>query len=209
LAAKYVAAVDLGEFGGFADSLGLSVASLRRLRVGWAEQYRAWAFPMVDADARIRGIRLRGLDGHKWSVRGGRDGIFLPAGLSFREPLLLSEGATDTAALLGLGFEAVGRPSCLGGARIVRELVLRKKPPAVIVVSDRDESEVGRNGAESLATALLTYCPSVRVIQPPEGIKDARAWLLAGATREKVQAVIDAAPLRKLTVRRKRGRNHG
>ena len=164
---------------------------------------------MVDADVRIRGIRLRALDGHKWSVRGGRDGVFWPAGLTFRKPLLLSEGPTDTAALLDLGFEAVGRPSCLGGTRIVCELVLRKKPPAVIVVSDRDENEAGQHGAESMATALLTYCPSVRVIQPPKKIKDVRAWLLAGATRKNVQAVINAAPHRKLTVRGKRGRNHG
>ncbi len=209
LMAEYVAAVDLGGLGDFADSLGLSVASLNRLRVGWAEQYHAWAFPMVDADVRIRGIRLRALDGHKWSVRGGRDGVFWPAGLTFREPLLLPEGPTDTFALLDLGFEAIGRPSCLGGVRILCELVRRRKPPGVIVVSDRDENGAGQQGAESMATALLTYCPSVRVIQPPKGIKDVRTWLLAGATRENVQAVINAALPRKLTVRRKRGRNHG
>ena len=201
LTAEYVAAVDLGELGDFADSLGLSVASLNRLRIGWAEQYHAWAFPMVDADVRIRGIRLRALDGHKWSVRGGRDGVFWPAGLTFRKPLLLSEGPTDTAALLDLGFEAVGRPSCLGGTRIVCELVRRRKPPGVIVVSDRDENGAGQRGAESMVTALLTYCASVRVIQPPEGIKDARAWKSAGASQKDVLSMIEAAPVRRLKIK--------
>ena len=201
LAAEYAAAVDLAELQDFAKELGLSVESLIRLRIGWAEQHRAWAFPMHGPDLDVRGIRLRSWSGRKWSVRGGREGLFLPVGLDFSGPLLTCEGPTDTAALLDLGFEAVGRPSCTGGTKLLIELVRRRQPPGVVIFADGDGP--GQRGAESLASALIAYCPAVWVIRPPDGIKDARAWNQADAAREDVQAAIDAAPIRRLRTKRR------
>jgi len=85
---------------GLADSLGVSVESLRRLRTGWDERHRAWAFPMVNAAGQVVGIRLRFPDGRKLAVTGGREGLFIPTDLTYRELLLVAEGPTDTAALL-------------------------------------------------------------------------------------------------------------
>ena len=209
LAAHYSAKIDLGELDAFAESLGLSVAGLHRLRIGWSEQNRVWSFSMHGPDSRVRGIRLRAWSGKKWAVKGGRDGVFLPMGLTFREPLLLPEGPTDTAALLDLGFEAIGRPHCRGGTRIIQEIVRQKKPPGVVIVSDRDANRAGQDGAEALALSLLAYCPSVRVVQPPPGINDARAWLLAGATAGDLQKFINLAPNRELSIRRFRRWNRG
>jgi hypothetical protein len=45
--------------------------------------------------------------------------------------------------------------------------------------------------------------PAVRVIAPPKGIKDARAWIRVGGKREDVRRAIEAAPVRPLAVRTK------
>lgn len=194
--------------GRLADGLGVTAASLRRLRVGWSKQHGAWTFPMVGADGRVVGIRLRLTNGRKLAVRGGREGLFVPEGLTGDGPLLIAEGPTDTAALLDLGFDVIGRPSCTGGQRLLVDFVQRRQPPEVVVVADGDGP--GKRGAESLAVVLVAYAAAVRVITPPEGVKDAREWKRRGATRQEVQEVIDAAKVCRLSVqiRRKAGRRN-
>jgi hypothetical protein len=78
---------------------------------------------MMDVAGRVQGIRLRFSNGRKLAVRGGREGLFVPSGLAATNQLLICEGPTDTAALLDLGFAAVGRPSCAGGTRLLVELL--------------------------------------------------------------------------------------
>ena len=199
----------------FAGGLGVSAESLRRLGVGYSPQRRAWLFPMRNAAGEICGVRLRLGSGRKLSIRGGREGLFLPSPdptpkgpesigdilrrcLPELQALLIPEGATDTAALLDLGFHAVGRPSCRGGMALVVEVCKRLQPGRVVVVSDADAP--GRAGAEALARRLRAYVPDVRTIEPPAGVKDARAWKAAGATRADIQAIIDAAPALRLKV---------
>lgn len=171
------------------SQLGLSAASLRRLGVGhdgWA-----WTFPMSDARGRVVGIRRRHPDGSKFAVKGSRQGLFIPQSLDCCGTVLITEGPTDTAAALDLGFEAVGRPSCNAGDNIVRDLVRRHGCRDVVVVADGDEA--GRGGAERLARSLSVLARS-RVIEPPNGIKDLRAWLHAGARPADVAGAIALAP---------------
>ncbi|HYW80449.1 MAG TPA: toprim domain-containing protein, partial [Thermoguttaceae bacterium] len=182
----------------FAESLGLSLGSLTRLRVGWSVQHRAWTFPMSDAAGETVGIRLRLPDGRKLSVRGGREGLFIPKDLQAGGRLLVTEGPTDCAALLALGFSAIGRPSCTGGVKHLVALAQRLQPGGIAIVADGDEP--GQRGAKSLAARLAVYCAAVRIVTPPDGIKDARAWKQSGATAADVQAAIDAAPVRRLPV---------
>ena len=191
MTAEFQAAVRPEALGRLAHNLGLSVESLRRLSVGWA------------AEGRAVGIRLRLPGGRKLAVRGGREGLFIPSSLEAGGRLLIAEGPTDTAALLDLGFAAVGRPSCSGGVRLLAELVRQQQPSEVVIVADSDGP--GKKGADSLAGSLVAYCPTVRVITPPTGLKDARQWVRSGATAAEVQEVIDAAePLRlKISVKRK------
>jgi DNA primase len=150
----------------------------------------------------VLGIRLRRPSGFKFSVKGGREGLFIPSGsggVGPGQPLLVCEGPTDTAALLDLGFEGVvGRPSCTGGVRLLTELVKRRQRPEVVIVADGDEP--GRRGAAHLASVLLGYAPAVRVISPPAGVKDARAWRQSGCTREEVDRAIRAAPVQRLVI---------
>lgn len=181
-----------------ADDLGLTPESLRRMGTGWSRRHASWTFPMQDAGGNVRGIRLRLPNGKKLSVRGGQEGLFIPEGLTPGGRLLVAEGPTDTAALLDLGFGAVGRPSCTGGIKLLAELVKQMQVPEVVIVADGDAP--GLRGAESLATVLVGYVPAVRLIVPPAGVKDARAWKRSGATMTDVLAVIDVAPVRKLVV---------
>jgi phage/plasmid primase-like uncharacterized protein len=196
----------------FGVSLGLTADALRRLGTGWSRRHSAWTFPMRDAAGNVLGIRLRLPEGEKLSVRGGREGLFIPEALDHGGRLLIAEGPSDTAALLDLGFPAAGRPSCTGGVKLLVELVKRLEVPEVVIVADGDLS--GLRGAESLAAVLLAYCPAVRVITPPAGVKDAREWKRRGATAADVLSVIDAAVVRKLAVKttvrnRKAGACHG
>jgi DNA primase len=156
---------------------------------------------MTDAAGNVRGIRLRRPNGFKFSVTGGRKGLFIPSGVESGDSLLLvCEGPTDATALLDMGLvNVVGRPSCTGGIKLIVEMVRRRRPLEVVVVADGDEP--GRRGADNLASVLVAYAPAVRVIAPPAGIKDARAWLQAGGTRRDVQEATGAALVRRLVIR--------
>jgi len=169
-----------------AASLGVSPGSLSRLGVVWAAPHRAWAFPMCDALRKTTGIRLRAANGRKWAVSGSRNGLFWPADLAGAGPLLFCEGPTDTGALLDLGYDAIGRPSCTGAVDLVIEVVRGLRVRDVVVVADADEQ--GIDGADRLARALTEEGHRPKVIQPQRA-KDARAWVAAGATR----AVVDSA----------------
>src|SRR5262245_36158249 len=206
--ADYQAHVDPGRLHQLALSLGLTTESLLALGIGWFASHRAWTFPMRDACEQVLGIRLRYPDGRKLSVRGGREGLFLPrAGTPDGSALVICEGPTDTAALLDLGFlGAVGRPSCTGGIRLLVELQRHWRSKEVVIVADTDEP--GQRGADNLASVLVAYASVVRVISPPAGAKDAREWLRSGATRQNVEQVIDAAEPRRLSIRTRRVR-HG
>jgi hypothetical protein len=176
-----------------ARELGVTEGSLRRLGVGWSAKHRAWTFPMYGAAGEVRGIRLRGTNGRKWSVKGGREGLFIPDGLDAAQRLLICEGPTDTAAALDMGCAAVGRPSCNGGVDLLLRLVRARRPGELVIVADHDAP--GQRGAAALATVLAGYVPAVRVIMPPA--KDLRAWLQSGATANDLATLIEGeVPLR-------------
>jgi len=217
LAERCRAAVDAEHLQRLARTLGLSTRSLSRLDIGWVtapELERlgttcrgtgCWTFPMRDAAGAVLGIRLRAPGGCKYAIAGSCEGLFVPADWAGDDVLLICEGPTDTAALLDVGFgNVVGRPSCTGGTRLLGELVRLRQPPEAVIVSDADAHGVGQRGADALAARLVAYAPAVRVIQPPEGVKDARSWLQAGGTRRDVQQVIDAAAVRRLRIRTRR-----
>jgi len=170
-----------------AAGLGVSSESLGRLGVCWAAPHRAWAFPMADPARHIIGIRLRAEDGRKWAVAGSHNGLFWPDDLAGGGPLLVCEGPTDTAAMLGLGYDAIGRPSCTGAVDMVIEVVRRLRCRDVVMVADADGP--GIDGANRLAEALTAANRRPKVIRPLEG-KDARVWVRAGATRAVVDTVI-------------------
>ena len=190
LAKRYQNWIKQEQLDGLAEGLGVSAESLRRLGVGW--NYAGFTFPMSDALARIIGIRIRYPSGLKAAERGGKQGLFIPARLPKHGLLLICEGPTDTAVALDLEFAAIGRPSCNSGVRLLTTLT---KGRDVVIVGDSDEP--GHKGAEALASELVLHCPTVRLVYPPEGIKDLRQWKAAGLTRKQLQSVIEQSkPLR-------------
>jgi phage/plasmid primase-like uncharacterized protein len=170
LAARCRENLDHGRLYQLAVSLGLSVASLTHFCIGWSAEHRAWSFPMIDLDGNVLGIRLRRPNGYKFAVTGSREGLFIPSDVEGESsPLLICEGPTDAAALLDMGFNnVVGRPSCMGGIKLLVDLVRRRQAQEVVIVSDGDEP--GRHGAGNLAAVLVAYTPAVRVIVPPDGV---------------------------------------
>ncbi len=57
-----------------AAQLGVSLASLSCLEVGWSPQYRAWTIPERRPDGWIIGVQLRSPEGQKWMVSGSHRG---------------------------------------------------------------------------------------------------------------------------------------
>jgi phage/plasmid primase-like uncharacterized protein len=184
-----------------ADKLGfISTSTLHRLGTGW--DGKNYTFPMFDGRNRCTGIRLRTEAGKKFSVTGSQNGLFWPGLVvaKSKETLYIAEGPTDTGALIEMGFEAIGRPSCSGGTEFIKEL-LKDRNREVVIVADRDSPKTapdgrqfnpGLDGADRLAKAIKSLCRSVRLIKPI-GCKDIREWKNKGATREIVLAVVKNA----------------
>jgi hypothetical protein len=206
LAGRFRRELDRGRLGRFAGRLGLSVESLDRLGIGWCREKQAWSFPMRTGDGQVCGIRLRTEAGAKFAVRGSKDGLFVPGGLDDPAVLLVTEGPTDCAALLDIGFPVVGRPSCRGGTGPLVRLVNRLRPVEVVVIADRDDP--GQDGALALVQALVIHVRRVRVVTPPHWIKDARDWKLTGLTRDGLINEIMAAETHRVVVVA-RGVRHG
>lgn len=167
------------------QQLGVSGQSLKRLNVDW--DGKAYTFPMSSAEGRIIGIRRRFPSGRKISLTGSKTGLFIPTDLPGNEPLIICEGPTDTAVALDLGFAAIGRPNC--NSKIEMTAKAARGRAEIVIISDNDPS--GKTGAEKLADALVLHYPCVKIIYPPDGIKDLRQWLRAGLTSETLRQIIE------------------
>jgi hypothetical protein len=116
------------------------------------------------------------------AAKGGKRGLIFPAdglpayaGTSLRDPILVAEGASDTACLHTFAFTAVGAPMAgRGGDELAR--LLRDRH--VVLIGDNDTA--GRKSIESLCAALVGVCASVRFAFPPDGHKDVRSWVADG-----------------------------
>jgi hypothetical protein len=178
-----------------AESWGVSEATLAALGVGWKEDNPhwdgetgqwddygpAWVFPMVNDQGQIVNLQRRFQDEDlgKRGMRGGRLGLFLPAGWRGRRgPIYCVEGASDTAALWDLGLLAIGRPANTSGDWYLGRL-LQADERELIVVGENDLKGDGawpgdpRPFAAKLARRLGR---PIKVIVPPAPFKDARAW---------------------------------
>jgi len=164
-----------GRIEALAQDLNLPLATLHWLGIGWSENRQAYAFPMKNGAGRIIGIHLRKRSGRKLCIPGSRLGLFIPNGLKKSGRIFLPEGVTDSAALLSVGYAAVGRPSCNSGVDHVVEFLGRQGTREAIIVADRDWP--GQRGAEALSDTLVDLVPAVKVITPPQPFKDVREWI--------------------------------
>ena len=92
-------------------------------------------------------------------------------------PVVVTEGMTDAAAAMDMGFVAVGRPSNLAGMETLKTLLRGRK---VIVVGENDRkpdgTEPGREGMIAAFQVLRSVCKDLKMIMPPEHVKDLRQW---------------------------------
>jgi len=190
-----------GRLRGLAEQLGVPVKTLEELGVGWSSD-GWWSFPERDATGRVIGINRRFPDGSKRAVASSKRGLYLSPVWSDRPgPLLLVEGGSDTAALLGAGLAAVGLPSAGGGRdHVVRLLESVPEDRAVVIVGEDDRLKNGE--PRKLPPEHRPDCPGCRVcwpgkaaaltlggqltqltgrvvsvVLPPAGAKDSRAWV--------------------------------
>jgi len=168
--------------------VGVSEKSLNKLSVGYSNGRDAYAFPMTRKGRRLVGIRYRTRTGSKFAAKGSKQGLFVPSNFSYEKGVIVCEGPTDTAAMLDLGLNAIGRPSCNSGGLLIKEIA---KGLPVAIISDKDD--VGRAGSKKLAELLIKGNKTrVCIIEPKSG-KDAREWVHKGATKKEVLLAIKEA----------------
>jgi hypothetical protein len=185
-----------------AISLGVSEASIDRVKCGWSDPHQAWTFPMVDAKLQTVGIRLRSMDGFKYAMPDSHNALFVPTDLTGDGTLYIEEGPTSLAAVLDWGFDCIGRPSCSSCVDMTLEWIMehgggRKRNAVIIANKDTRKTRPdgstfwpGQEGAAKLADRLHGNVRSVKVIEPLIG-KDSRDWMTAGATRKSVNFVVN------------------
>lgn len=198
---QYRTAMSPERLAGFSNLLGVSVESLARLDAGWDGE--ALTFPMYVGWQYVSGFRRRLRDGRKLSLKGGREGLFIPAKLTDAGPLILCEGPTSCAAILDFGFDCIGRPSCTGGVQFVCDYLALYPRRDIVIFGDADEEKTrpdgstfcpGPDGAAALAKRIVEakLARSVKIVIPPCA-NDAREWKKQGASRAAVESVIRAA----------------
>ncbi|QDV43775.1 Zinc-binding domain of primase-helicase [Stieleria neptunia] len=178
-----------------AEQLSVSADALRALRVGLTTDRQSSTWPMRNETHTVIGVRICGLpwtdQRHaKWSRRGSQSGIFVArrvtSDTSFAADstrLFITEGASDTAAAIGLGLWVIGRASCSASTFFVDRYIHRHQPSQLTIIADNDDA--GRNGAKRLAKSLCQALPKslseIDVIQPPAPANDFRAWVGAAS----------------------------
>jgi hypothetical protein len=173
-------AVPNGELNRLAEGLGVTADSLNLLDIGYMGGGK-WSFPMFNDQREPTGIRTRTNTGEKRAVTGSKEGVFIP--FRRRDGLLVfCEGPTDTAAILDLGFDCIGRPSCHGGTAYGMVLARRRK---VAVLADNDKSSIGTQGATKFAMELKNVAAQVKILHPGYR-KDAREFVRNGGKRDSI-----------------------
>ncbi len=160
-------------------------------------------FPMRSASGEIIGYRVRKANGQKIAFKDSENGLFIPRGVSPGTCALITEGESDLAAALDLGFQAIGRPGCNECVQSVVDYLSGSKTFVRTILADNDSKvrpdsqarNPGLEGAERLAKALASEGIPCRVVAPPTGCKDLRDWYKAGVTRQDVDRHIQRTPI--------------
>lgn len=182
------------------EQVGLSEASLSCFEVGCIPERLCWTFPMRDGDGKIIGLRTRTIDGRKFAVPGSRNGLFIPVAIEDGDgTICVEEGPTSAAAVLEMGMDCIGRPSCSACVAMTVQWLQRQKRSVCIIANADSAHDIagkvvfpGQEGARALASALVGQVPSVKVILPQTG-KDSRDWFREGGNNFKLVQVIRAS----------------
>jgi hypothetical protein len=110
---------------------------------------------------------------------------------------VITEGESDLAAALTLGFEGIGRPGAREGAKEIVRFFGGCLTAYPCIIGDNDPHLGGQERAEALADELVAAVVPCRVLTPPTDFKDLRDWLTRGnLTASVLRAAIDRRPVR-------------
>ena len=164
-----------------AEQWKISVDTLKTLGFGWINGY--WTMPERNAAGQVIGINRRWPDGKKRQYRNTSRGLtFVPDTLGTEGDILLVEGASDTAVLLHLGFNVIGRDSAYGGNPHLSNVLSNSgHNRRIIVIGENDKKEDGRWVGRAAAIAIAERLANDLGVTtywtlPPEEHKDVRAW---------------------------------
>ena len=155
-----------------ADQLQITVRTLIQMKVRTDSVKGHWCFPMYDQFLQLIGLKCRNLARKKWCVKGSRLGIYMSTAFIPTQPLVICEGESDTAALLNLGYNVIGRASATSCVEIIAALV---RNPKVFIVADTDSSGIGLSSAKQLAARV----ENSSIIYNAD-FKDVREWIASG-----------------------------
>ena len=140
-----------------------------------------YVVPMRNGDGVIVGLQWHYTDGRsKRTWKNARGGLYYPLAQPSSHPIIVCEGASDTAYALDLGYAAVGRYSALACIEEQAKYVIARGNDPVVIIADRDGP--GRAGANRLAPMIGRRAA---VITPPKG--DLRSW---APTKAQLEAII-------------------
>lgn len=183
-AENFRAALPIDKLTTLAAELGVRAEALRVVGMGWNRHSHSFTFPEREGKRQIIGISTRRPgDGQKLCMKGSRRGLVIPDGLDVNAGarVLIVEGASDVAACVTMGLNAVGRPSAMGGVAHLAELLADADDVLVVGENDgkHDGKWPGRDGAQRVAGGLARrWGRPVSWTLPPEGAKDVRQYLV-------------------------------
>lgn len=133
----------------------------------------AWTFPMRNEYNEIIGIQRRFPDGFKCAIEGSRNGLFVPIPIPYPSVYFITEGVSDLAALLDLGYYGIARPNYNSCNDMVDEWLRINLSDEILyykvfIIADNDAP--GFTGAKQLANR--TGISEGNIIVPSE--KDLR-----------------------------------
>jgi len=145
-----------------AEELCVTVSSLEQLFVGYGyDDYRGVDFsswPERNSNGRIVGITRRFKTGDKMSMRWSSHGLFFADNWNLMPgTVFVPEGGSDTAALISIGLNAVGRPSATGGMNHLPGL-LKGTERKICVLAENDEAPE-RRGEIQACPPHCVCCP--------------------------------------------------
>jgi hypothetical protein len=184
-----------------ANTLGLSTTSLRLLSVGWSAKHKAWTFPMRDARLQLWALDYAARMGLSYASKGSKEGLFIPdttfANSQRSELAFAKVQLTLPRCSIWFPELVIGRPSCLGGVKLIVELCRARRFSEIVIFADNDLP--GQRGAQKLARELSLYVPNCELL--PRLSKDMRDWKKHGANRADVERAIAEAAIISLAIR--------
>lgn len=140
----------------------VSLLILNHLNCGWDGS--SFTFPMRNGDNEIIGIQRQFPNRKKLNVEGSHSGLFIPQfQFDSGKCVYICEGCSDTAVVLDLGFQAIGRSDSNHGNDFVKTWISNQHIKDVIIVADNDKP--GIKGATKLSEELGEKNPKIIVPQ--------------------------------------------